>query len=141
MGLFGDEEPKVVTGTPTTIILYNSVTTWKQNHITDTIVNKANGLRTFNYRGYHLEFDIDINIEKFATPGTKLNELLGLLYTEVTFFLHKDGISIRDSSNVAVPFFVAEVNPYYLETKDYYDKCLMMLKSTKFCDWTKSILP
>lgn len=145
--IFGTGEPKFISAGKTVLIDHSII---KPKFIDpqelehDSIIN---GTRNFITLGDYSEFTVLIYLFKYDykvdgyTPEEKFNELIAYNHKDVDqFFPHRDGISIRDSSNNAVQFHVTNPNFYYLEDDEDLDTLELTFKSRKYTNITKSLI-
>jgi len=140
MGIFGTGAPKFVSGA-TTVLLDNAIIT-KDEPDFRMLEHTAEIDQTKFYsgKGYHWDFHVKINLYKQTNPDTIFTTLMSYLHTEVTLFRHRDGISVRNSANAVVPFFLTEVIPKYKELLNFNVEVILKFRSTEMIDITKSLV-
>ena len=140
MGIFGTDQPKIITSGGTTILL-DAVVVLKDEPVFDRVRHQSvlSGDREYVCRGYHWIYQIKKHLYKHETVQDHFIALHGALYDEVTLYRHRDHDPIQDSSGTVVPFKFLELKPFYLETVNYHDAAILTFESTKFIDITKSM--
>jgi hypothetical protein len=140
MALFGTGSPKIITSGGSEIALtYAKVL--KDGPAWDTIYheNPISGERVLVRSKYHWEYEIQLNLYKFAVPATTFTTIYGALYDEVQLFRHNDGEPVCDVNGTTVSFWFKEIVPFYLTTTDYKDAAILKFVSLAWVDLSKSM--
>jgi len=138
MSIFGDNEPKIVTLSDVTINLDKTLIVKDEpdyRRIRQEDVVSSAGIIYNNTRGMHWLFWVTIHLFKYSTDhGDKFDALYDTLNKNVTLHRHRDKDSFKDSNGNVVPFYFAEIVPFYFDSPNYRDVLLLKFESTAFVD-------
>lgn len=121
--IFGESSPR----------FYNNIGTLDLDHalldydyvIPDVIehVSVFNGHRNYVNNKDYADFRITIFLMKFGDPKAKLQEIYNYNHTYGWFYPH------RDEDRIKRLYHLEYILPFYLDTPDYYDMCLVVFRA------------
>jgi hypothetical protein len=120
--LGGDDEQTVMLG-------YYNVVKNKPELLYFEHEGSIDGERDSRLKAVHVSFDFDVNLWKYGTPGSKFNEIMGLLGKKFVFWLHKDGLPFKKISGDNALFIIKEYEEYYKTTTDWKDGLKITIES------------
>jgi hypothetical protein len=117
----------------------------------DVIEEKSviNGYKDFTGKGSYASFDHVVHLFKYVDPVAKFNELVGYEHSTVDeYYPHRDktvlgdglGKCIKNSSSVAVPYYVYKAGLFYKENDPDLPCLHMIFKPHEYSDITKTVI-
>lgn len=142
--IFGSTAPKFVVdpqGASHTVVLDYIVVT-KDEPEQDILIHESifTGHREIIIKGSYWVYECDLHLFKYWSPTTKYNTLKGYVGNEVSFYRHRNGDVLRDSSGNEVMMLFESMDEAYYQTPDYKDLLKLRFRSLKYVDLKESLI-